>query len=193
MSASNSTQPILFDAEVLGRSFQELGVDVVEGVSTVFTSRWFHSRHDSDFFIWVDGEQRIVKYQLCIFGQVIEWNPIDGTRTGVLIIDETLNAKQLNTPAAHHPSSEKQEPPEVIRFDKKAQIDAVNQAIQVLSFVPDLSQEDRNRLISCLRDSPKLHAKARERALKIWDTKGTEILSDQRPKFWLRFKKWFFS
>jgi hypothetical protein len=175
-SSESRVAPVVFDAEALGASFRELGVDVVDGEQTTFMSRWFHSRQDADLFIWVDGDKRIIKHQMCLFGQVIEWNPLDGTRTGVIIEEEIAALGE--------------EPAEVIRFDPKAEEAAVHQAMTVLSHLNELSHQDRDLLIHNLRESPKLHPKARERALKAWAPKADEISSTRRPTFWKRLKSW---
>jgi hypothetical protein len=177
MTENELRAPRIFDAETLGRAFRELGVDVHEGETTVITSRWFRSGDDADLFFWLDSERRVVKQQFCLYGQVIEWNPIDGTRTGAVIEEEA--------------GASGEDAAEVIRFDPKPQFAVVTQALSVLSFVPGLSEEDRYRLTHCLRESPKLHPKARERALKTWAPKAMEISSNQRPSFWRRLKKWF--
>jgi hypothetical protein len=176
-----------FDAEALGSSFQKLAVDVVKGEKTDFLSRWYRSpKQDADLVIWTDGQKRIIKHQLCFFGQVVDWNPINGTRTG-LVVEEEIALVEEKMPAQNGKNSEVSEK---ILFDKITQLSVVDQALKVLSFVPDLPQEDRDMLLYNLRQSPKLHKKARERALETWAPKMEEIVSTQRPTFWLRLKSW---
>ena len=193
-------RPKYFDAETLGTSLRQLAVDVVKGESTDFMSRWFRSSHaDADLVIWTDSEKRIIKHQLCFFGQVVEWNPISGTRTGLVIEEEVMATE--DDPAAEI-AAKRPEPvdrdgadreiAETIRFDKQAQGNVIKQAIQLLGFVPELSENDRSMLIYHLRESPKLHKNARERALKIWAPKAEELTSrsTRRPSFWNRLRKW---
>jgi hypothetical protein len=167
-----------FDAEALGTSLRELGVDVIAGEETDFTSRWFQtaeaSKMDADLVIWSDGKKRIIKHQLCFFGQVVEWNPIHGTRTGFVLEEETSD----------------QEASEIIRYDSRAQINVVNQAVQIVSRIPDLSEKDRADLIFHLRESPKLHKNALKRALKVWAPAIDQINSCERPTFWKRLRNW---
>jgi hypothetical protein len=171
--ASSRENAILFDLEAVGGSFQEVAVDVVRGENTEFMSRWFKaSRGDADLSVWVDGERRIVKHQLSIFGQVVEWTPIYGTRTG-LIIETESDA-------------------ETIQFDKKAERVSVEQAISLLTHVTALSETERSTLIYNLRESPKLHKRARERAIKAWAPQSEEIISNVRPSFWNKLGKWVF-
>jgi hypothetical protein len=167
-----------FDAEAIGASLLSLAVDVVKGDTTEFMSRWFKSSSvEADLVIWTDSQKRIIKHQLCFYGQVVDWNPINGTRTG-LVVEEEVEESSGDDVA------------ETIRFDKVTQSGAVDQAVRVLSRVPELSEEDRSALIFNLRESIKLHKKARERAIQTWSPKIEELTSTQRPTFWKRLRSW---
>jgi hypothetical protein len=175
-----ATTPSVFDAQALGSSFEEVAVDVLRAETTEFLSRWFRaSRGEADLTIWIDSDKRIVKHQLSFFGQVVEWNPIHGTRTGLIVEEEGATGTDGTIDAA-----------EIIRFDQKVQAFAVAQAIGVLGHVRHISESERSALIFNLRESPKLHARARERALKAWAPRGEEIMSDRRPGFWNRLRRW---
>ncbi len=166
---------MLFDAESLGSSFEEVAVDIIRGDKTDFVSRWFKSRRqDADLTIWIDGEKRFVKQQLAFYGQVVEWNPIQGTRTGLIVEEETVEISEM------------------IRFDKEVQPQAIRQAIAILEHLRHLDQNERDSLIYNLRESPRLSKNARERAMKVWAFKLDEIVSDQRPSFWNRLRNWVF-
>jgi hypothetical protein len=164
---------LVFDAQALGASFEEVAVDVIHGEATDFISRWFKSsKQDADLTIWVDGEKRFVKQQLAFYGQVVEWNPIQGTRTGLIVEEESIEVS------------------EIIRFDKQVQKSAIRQAIAVLEHIRLLDQNEKDSLIFNLRESPRLSKNARERAIKTWALKLDEIVSDQRPTFWNRLRNW---
>jgi hypothetical protein len=79
---------------------------------------------------------------------------------------------------------------ETIRFDSNTQASAIQQAIQILSRVPALADADRSTLVFNLRQSPKMHKNARERALKAWAPRVDEIHSNRRPTFWRRLRSW---
>ena len=164
---------VLFDLISVAASFKEVAVDVVRGESTEFMSRWFKaSKGDADLSIWIDGEKRIVKHQLSIYGQVVEWTPIHGTRTGLII--------------EHEPESE------TIQFDKKADRASIEQAIALVGAMTALTEQERSTLSFNFRESPKLHKRARERAIKAWAPQTQEFLSDRRPSFWKKLGKWVF-
>lgn len=171
-----AAQPI--DLEALGASLKELAADVVPGEKAEFLSRWFHSpKLEADFFIWFDHKNRIIKHQLCFFGQVVEWNLVNGTRTGLIIEDEW-------GPAGDEIS-------ETIHFDKDMQNSVVEQAIRVLSAVPELSSEERTKVIFNLTNSPRLQRQALDRFMKASAVNWDDILNDRRPAFWKRVKNWF--
>lgn len=170
--------PAVFDAETLGSSFEEVAVDVLRAEKTEFLSRWFRAkRGEADLTIWIDGDKRIVKHQLSFFGQVVEWNPIHGTRTGLIVEQEVEGASA-------------EQAAEIIHFDKRVQDHAVAQAMDVLKYVKQLGEAERDVLVYNLRESPKLHARARERAMAAWAPRGEEIVSDRRPGFWNRLRRW---
>ena len=167
----------VYDSAGLAQSFREVAVDVVRGETTEFLSRWYQTdKGDADLTIWWDGEKRVVKQQLCLFGQVVEWTPIHGTRTGLVV--ESENGTD--------------EASEIIHYDPRLQRASVNQAIMLIKDVTAIHQPDRALLVYNFRESPKLHKNARERALKAWAQHGEDLLSPARPSFWKRLGDWVF-
>jgi hypothetical protein len=182
--------PVIFEAESLGLSFRELGVDVARGEVTDILSRWFHSTQDADLFIYSDGKQRLLKLQLCFYGQVVEWNPLDGTRTGLIVEQEFATLGDAAKASAEFEFGSEEDVGETIQFDSRTQASVMMQAVSVLAHIPGLALDERALLIYNLQQSPRLHKKAKERALETWAPKAHEISSLQRPKFWKRMRKW---
>lgn len=169
----------VYDVAQVAQSFREVAVDVIRGESTEFLSRWYQAAQgDADLTIWWDGEKRVVKQQLCLYGQVVEWNPIHGTRTGLVVEQET------------GPTEE--ETSEIVHYDAKLQRGSINQAIALLRVVTAIPEADRALLVYNFRESPKLHKNARERALKAWAQPGEDLFSSARPGFWKRLGHWMF-
>jgi len=167
----------VFDVSHVAHSFREVAVDVVRGENTEFLSRWYQaSQGDVDLTIWWDGESRVVKQQLCLYGQVVEWNPIHGTRTG-LVVEHDVGADEAA---------------EIVHYDGRAQRDPIEQAISLIKLVSAINEPDRALLVYNFRESPKLHKNARERALKAWAQHGEDLLSSVRPGFWKRLGRWMF-
>ncbi len=77
----------------IARNLREVAVDVIETEGTSIVSRWFHAADDVDLLIWTDDEKTIIKYQVSLFGQVVEWNMFDGVKTGVIIEIEEKRKK----------------------------------------------------------------------------------------------------
>lgn len=175
------------DVASLASTFEEVAFDVVQGETTEFLSRWYRaSNGEADLTIWWDGEERVVKQQLCVYGQVIEWNPIHGTRTGMVIEHESAPGESVTDEKSESTS-------EIIQFDTKIQKSTVAQAIKLLSAIRAVRGQDRELLIYNFRESPRLHKNARERAMKAWAPQGVEILSStDRGSFWRGITNWIF-
>jgi hypothetical protein len=196
-----------FDADAIGASFRELGVDVVSSEKVEFVSRWFRSaRADADLTIWMDQEQRLVKHQISFFGQVVEWNPIHGTRTGVIIEEEMPQGLIMkNEPEVSVSSRIRTENEDAagdedrfaehIHFDEVVQMECVRQAIRLLESVSVLSDIERSQMINNLKESPQADLQSREKMMSNWAPRvecsvAKEVFSNRRPSFWKRLRKW---
>lgn len=124
------TKPYYFDPARAGKSLKEVGVDYLQIESRNITSRWFHSNEDVDLFIWLDEFQQIIKQQVSFCGQIVEWNMLDGLKTGVIIEEEFGDSKKV-------------ESSEIIQFDKQLQNDAIQLAIQVVQGIDKIEENVR--------------------------------------------------
>lgn len=125
--------PKYFNPEELGKSLKEVAVDVIKTNSKDVISRWFHSAKDADLFIWLDDNKNILKQQLSYYGQVVEWNVVEGVKTGH-IVEEEDNDRQA-------PSSE------ILNFDQTPQSTNIEQALRLLECITALGEDER-RLLS---------------------------------------------
>jgi hypothetical protein len=80
--------PRFFNAEEIGHSLKEVSPLLLKTTHPEITSRWFHSSQDADLFIWFDRNQGVIKQQISFFGQVVEWNIVEGLKTGLVIEEE---------------------------------------------------------------------------------------------------------
>jgi hypothetical protein len=124
--------PRLFNAEDLGQSLKEVAADVFAAQKADVVSRWFHSSKDADLFIWTDKRRNIIKQQLSCYGQVVEWNVVEGLKTGHVVIDEGRGRRRGS---------------EIVRFDQKPQTAALVQAKKVLEHITALNTEERKALL----------------------------------------------
>jgi hypothetical protein len=128
--------PKYFNAEVLGQSLKEVAVEVIRTSRQDVISRWFHSSKDADLFIWLDGNKNIIKQQLSYYGQVVEWNVVEGVKTGHIVVDDAHN---------HTNGSE------ILRFDQSPQAATLEQALALLANITALNDIERQALIGNFR------------------------------------------
>lgn len=125
-------QPSLFNAQEIAKSLKEVAVDIIQTEHHEVVSRWFHSNKDADLFIWLDESTRIIKQQITFCGQVVEWNAVQGVRTGFVFEDET-RPQQNST--------------EIIRFDGAPIKAAIHQAVEILNSMTQLEHTERQVLV----------------------------------------------
>lgn len=123
--------PRFFNAQELGKSLKEVATDYVATDGHQVVSRWFHSSQDADLYIWQDTKRNVIKQQLSFYGQVVEWNVLEGVKTGVVVEFEDEGRASSS---------------EIVRFDREAQGRPVSQAVELLRHVPALSDSDREAL-----------------------------------------------
>jgi hypothetical protein len=124
--------PRFFNPQELGKSLKEVATDFVANTHKNIISRWFHSAKDADLFIWLDSNQNIIKQQLSFYGQVVEWNVVEGVKTGLIV--ETEVQTKMNSS-------------EVVRFDTKPQKGPVEQALALLDHITALKDGERQALV----------------------------------------------
>ncbi len=131
--------PRFFNPSDLGQSLKEVSAEVMKAGEKNILSRWFHSAKEVDLFIWTDPDHNILKQQLSFFGQVVEWNVIEGLKTG-LIVEEEAQGRP-------HASGT-----EIVRFDSKPQKTPVEQAIELLNHITALKERERQALLGNFND-----------------------------------------
>ena len=165
--------PRVFNAEEMGLSLKEVAVDILDADGNQIVSRWFHSSQDVDLFIWMDEQQNMLKHQVSFLGQVVEWNVLEGVKTG-LIVETVIQGSE--------------EPGEVIRFDSTPLSPTVQQAISVLRNVVVLDDDDRATIIGNLRTSIRL-PQTQDYLQRYRCVLGSRESS--RQSFWRRLGRWF--
>lgn len=165
---------MVFNAKDLGNSLEEVAVEVIKSEGHDIESRWFHSRKDADFFIWCDYRKNIVKQQVTYYGQVIEWNIIEGLRTGFLIEDE---------------KSQKMGSSPIVQYDLVLQPHAVAQGVEVIHHILGLSEEIKNQVIYNFTQAPRLSSLKPEEILSRYGRRQTNKTSLMR-RVWQRVLKY---
>ncbi len=125
----------LFNPADIAKGLKEVAVDIIQTEHQEVVSRWFHSNRDADLFIWLDESGRIIKQQFSFNGQVVEWNVVEGVRTGYVYEDE--RGKKPGDMSS-----------EIIRFDSAPQKASIAQAIDILNEMKQLPLNERQTLIA---------------------------------------------
>ncbi len=131
-----------FNAREIGRTLTEVAVDLIRSEDRNIESRWFHSPHDADLFFWRDDQKNIIKQQVTFFGQLIEWNVVEGLRTGVVVEEEGSDQKTKGSP--------------VIRFDLDPQKHTLEQGLDIIAHTAALSEDDKRRILNNFVNGPRL-------------------------------------
>lgn len=130
--------PILFYPHVIGKSFIEMELDVIETSKQNVLGRWYHSVNDADLFLWSDENNNIIKQQMIFSGQVVEWNIIDGLKTGLISDKEHENTNTTVTNDTEDITKITREKNKSIKYDKYLQTLAVSQALDIVQSIESL-------------------------------------------------------
>ena len=128
-----------FYPKELGRSLKEVAVEYMSLENQDLESRWFHSNKDADLYVWKDARGNIVKQQMSFLGTIIEWNILEGVRTGYFIEDESSQGIDRSP---------------IIQFDSKPQLLSIEQGVEVISYIDGLSTHDKAQLVNNFTTSP---------------------------------------
>jgi hypothetical protein len=175
--------PHLFNPADLGGTLKEVATDFIHtSTDQNVLSRWFHSVQDADLYIWLDDRRRVIKQQLSFYGTVVEWNAVEGLKTGMVIEEEREDKGQRRNDA------------ELIQFDTRPQKNSIVQAMELLRHVTSLSSEERGLLMNNFADSASsISMDADEFARRFGELlpKPGAILSmpSRWRLLWLRFKR----
>jgi hypothetical protein len=162
----------LLDPRRLGESFEKVSSEVIQTEMQYVISQWFHSSYDSDLFVWTDLKNNIIKQQVSICGQVVEWNLLEGVRTGMVLEEDSADETKGS---------------EVIRFDASVQRSSVSLACQVIQHINELNSEVRELIISNF-SQPKGPADF-DKGLSVLEGLSAVSKKRRRPSFWSLIKQ----
>ncbi|MCB0414250.1 MAG: hypothetical protein KDD50_07950 [Bdellovibrionales bacterium] len=139
------TSPFLFDPSSVGRSMKKLEMDVIQTSNQEVVSYWYHGENQSAVVVWVDEKKNIIKQQIIYFSQVVEWNILEGIRTGWIAEEEEgLRPNKINKDIKD------------IHYDQELQKMAISQAIQIIESMDCLEEPVYQALIRNLKESPQI-------------------------------------
>ena len=124
--------------------------DVIQFRENEMRSHWYRYE-DIDLYYFQTLDGKIAKIHVSLFGQVIEWNPYDGLRTGLLVESENEGGAS-----------------EVVQYDARANRTTVAQAIEVLEHASRIELDQREILLGCLRKPEALSFSFFKKILKLF-------------------------
>ncbi len=175
--------PSFYEPSAIGKSLKEVSVDYIKAENQKIRSQWYHSNLDADLFLFKDQKDRLIKQQLGLYGLIVEWNILDGVKTGV-VIEEVEHAADMGAS-------------EIIRFDREPNETAIQQALQVIDNIEDLGVKVREllkaNLISPWAMSNEWGYSETEKLLKYVDVEYLKNKERQDPpSVFTRFFQWLF-
>ena len=88
MAAEKHDEAFYYDPEQMAQKLKEMSFDVIETESQNVYSRWYQSEDQLDVYLWFHEKENLIKQQVCFFGQLAEWNIVDGLKTGIVMEKE---------------------------------------------------------------------------------------------------------
>lgn len=152
MDGKKYSLPLMFDPESIGSSLKEVSNELIETQMQDVVNKWYHSPQDTDLLLWYDEKANVIKQQLSFFGQVVEWNVVDGVRTGYVVDGED---KKIN-------------------YDDELQGPSIYKALLVIENTGDISEEERLALIYNFKNSPQISKMDPEFLLKTFGLRSNK-------------------
>ena len=164
--------PGFISPQKIGETLQEVSAEVLETESEPLMTRWFHSDQDVDVFYWVDSRSNVIKQQVSLFGQVVEWNILEGVRTGLRIEVEESGKTEAVTG---------------MHYDQAPLKYAIGQAIGLLSHAHRIHEKDRNALVANFEQNPTME---KMDVKEFYQRFGKTDKSPENAGFFEKLKKW---
>lgn len=120
----------LYDINVLARSLKLASIDIINTSKIDIESHWYRSSGPVDLFFW-KAQDRLVKHQINLFGQVVEWNEFDGLKTGY------VNEEEIGNDAEYG---------ETICFDKSPNAMVLAKASEFLNLATLIEEQVRKEM-----------------------------------------------
>jgi hypothetical protein len=180
LSDPNPSTVEFLNGKQVGKSLREIAVDLIKTESEDLVSRWYHGTSNTDLFTWADRCDNIIKQQLNVNGQVVEWNCLEGVKTGVVI---ELDMENKETPENKVGTSES------IQFDSKPQGYSVTLALEILANV-DMDVKLREQLIGNFRNPQNIDSMTPEAFMKRFGL-ALKNYEKQDSGFWRNLKTRF--
>ena len=120
------------DLESLAQSLQLESIDVLETKKVNLESHWYSTYGPAELFFWI-AKNQVVKHQLNLFGQVVEWNRYDGLKTGYINEERIGRTYDIKS---------------IIEFDEKPEVEIANMGCDFIRHIEVLNSDTKSQMIS---------------------------------------------
>lgn len=120
--------------KTLAQNMNFVSFDILQVEQYSVKSHWYRHEQGLDIYYFQKDDGRLVKLHIAFFGQVIEWNPLDGTRTG-LLMEEEIGSEVIET----------------VHFDSRTNKESLAQSLVILENASCLAQDLRDQLLVLLQ------------------------------------------
>ncbi|MGE3974795.1 MAG: hypothetical protein AB7F59_09750 [Bdellovibrionales bacterium] len=173
LTAVEKMEPVFFSPQKVAESFCEVDMNFKGAGTEKVVTRWLHAAEGSDLYIWTDSRGEIVKQQVVLQGLTIEWNILDGLRTGIVLEEELTDAQD--------------KPSERVIWDKTASQATVHLAMTLLPFVKVLEDSVRLKLIHNFQSPSSISRMPAEEVVRRFGIPTHE--ASHWTSFWAKLQK----
>ncbi len=129
----------IYCPQSIARNFVEVSSDMVSTPTRKLVIKWYRSSH-VDLQVWLDhGHSKVIRQQFSYMGLVVEWNHIQGVRTGYL--QDSLAGEEATNNAQ-------------VTYDKSIQKESVELVLEVMKLTEGISE--KQEIINNYENSPKI-------------------------------------
>ncbi len=149
---SHQYPSFLYSPERIGTLLEGVGSDLVNLEQKEIQTLWFRSAQtETDIFIWYDKKNSVIKQQVTNMGTIVEWNIVEGIRTGIVLETEILPVVEAH-PA--HPDPEVATS-DVIHYDSSVQQQSLQNAIDIVFHAACIEESMKSKIIQNFRQELK--------------------------------------
>ena len=158
-----------FCTKKLGAALVEKGYDIIEADEDNIISRSFQSGEEVEVFVWSDTHKNVIKQQVNFCGQLIEWNILEGLKTGVIIENELEAGGRIK---------------KEVFYDKTPLKSSLETAVSLLENALQLNENERFLLIDNFENGPTL------KELKLAEAKKRFSNHRTKKSIWQKVRNW---
>lgn len=133
--------------KTLAQRMNFVSFDTLQMETQSVQSHWYRHEEGLDLYYFQKEDGRLLKLHISCFGQVIEWNPLDGTRTG-LLVEEEKGGEVFET----------------VHYDARANRESVEQSVVIVQNANAIDEHLRKELLALLNHTGGVPQKREERS-----------------------------